>query len=570
MTYQVLARRFRPKTFDEVVGQESVTGTLVQGLKSGRIPHAWLFAGPRGVGKTTTARILARALNCEKGPTPEPCGVCPVCKDFLEGRDPDVEEIDGASNRRIDDIRELRERVSYKPLRGGYKVFIIDEVHMLTREAFNALLKTLEEPPPHVVFILATTEPHKVPETIRSRCQVLTFHRIGPAEITARLEQICKAEKISLSREVLSEIASSVRGGMRDAESLLERVLTLAAGKGEEGFGLEDLRRVLGRVGLGRALAAAERILKRDMKGLLEDAASLVASGLDEETFLGEVLDALRDVLLVKVAGKETSLLDATGETREKLAALAGTVEVQALSAVLRAGLEGKARLKRVEEKRIALELALVQMAQASELADLGTLLELLRKDGPAREASGPPGGSRGVSPSSPGARTSSSSPESSRKPPSPPSERGREEENRAASPGEEDLGRLRAALARAFPSVGEPLSRAKLSWEGGRVLVRTRGLSQVEMERFGSKEGREKLRRASRAALGREVPLRFEDEAPLEAGREPARRIRPSREMERLKEKFGGEVVPPPPKQVDLFQDPKGPQEGREEGQGS
>ncbi|HHI67957.1 MAG TPA: DNA polymerase III subunit gamma/tau, partial [Planctomycetes bacterium] len=236
MTYQVLARRFRPKTFEEVVGQEGVTGTLVQGLKSGRIAHAWLFAGPRGVGKTTTARILARALNCEKGPTPQPCGVCPVCKDFLAGRDPDVEEIDGASNRRIENVRELRERVSYMPLRGSYKVFIIDEVHMLTREAFNALLKTLEEPPPHVVFILATTEPHKVPETIRSRCQVLTFHRIGPKEIAARLGQICEAEKKKIPAEVLSEIAASVRGGMRDAESILERVLTLASGmKGEFG-----------------------------------------------------------------------------------------------------------------------------------------------------------------------------------------------------------------------------------------------------------------------------------------------------------------------------------------------
>ncbi len=571
MTYQVLARRFRPKTFEEVVGQEGVTGTLVQGLKSGRIAHAWLFAGPRGVGKTTTARILARALNCEKGPTPEPCGVCPVCKDFLAGRDPDVEEIDGASNRRIENVRELRERVSYKPLRGSYKVFIIDEVHMLTREAFNALLKTLEEPPPHVIFILATTEPHKVPETIRSRCQVLTFHRIGPKEIAARLAQICKAEKKKISAEVLSEIAASVRGGMRDAESILERVLTLASGmKGD--FGLEDLRRVLGRVGLGRALGVAGRILEKDLPGLLEDASSLVASGLDEESFLGEVLDALRDVLLVKVGGKDTPLLDATGQTRDLLASLAEKARVQGLTAMLRAGLEGKARLRRVEEKRIALELALVQMAQASELVDLETLLKVLREKGlglpgpaealPSAAASPAGEGPSQVRPSPPSAgevrspgKASAPASGPEEEPSSGPKER--EEFSR------EDLERLREEVAKAFPSIREPISRGEVGREGNWIVVRVQGLSRVEMDRFQSKEARERLARVTRAVLGREAQVRFENRAPLESRNRRSGRVKETPGTKLLKEKFGGEAVEPPPRQAGLFGDPQGPAGG-------
>ncbi len=585
MTYQVLARRFRPKTFQEVVGQEGVTGTLVQGLKSGRIAHAWLFAGPRGVGKTTTARILARALNCEKGPTPEPCGVCPVCKDFLEGRDPDVEEIDGASNRRIEDVRELRERVSYKPLRGSFRVFIIDEVHMLTREAFNALLKTLEEPPSHVIFILATTEPHKVPETIRSRCQVLTFHRIGPEEISARLRQICEAEKAPVPGEVLAEIASSVRGGMRDAESILERVLTLSSGR-KEGFGIEDLRRLLGRVGLGRALGVAERLLARDLEGLMEDASSLVASGLDEESFLGEVLDALRDVLLVKVGGVDTPLLDAAKETRQRLAALAERVEVQALTAMLRAGLEGKARLRRVEEKRIALELALLQAAQAAELVDLATLLEVLREKGfappgagkkppleagapaPApRAGGGPPPASPepgGTGPARPGGKVP-------RAEEAPPSGGG----TPSAGPGgedtpAEDLERFRRELARAFSSIEDQLSRSEVVRAGAKILVKVRGLSQVEMDRFKDKEGRERVARVARGVFGRDVPVRFENLSPLEGRRRPGGGPQESPGTKLLKKRFGGEAVQPPPRQVGLFGEPEGPGQGREEGQGS
>ena len=211
--YQVVARRFRPKAFAEVVGQEAIQASLRSAIEEGRIPHAFLFAGSRGVGKTTTARILARCLNCEQGPTAQPCGKCSACRTALDGSNPDVLEIDAASNRRIDDMRPLIERVATASMRSRYKVYILDEVHMLTKEAFNALLKTLEEPPARVVFVLATTELHKVPETIRSRCQVLHFRRIGEEDIVRRLRMIAESDGIPLADDVLAEIALSSRGG---------------------------------------------------------------------------------------------------------------------------------------------------------------------------------------------------------------------------------------------------------------------------------------------------------------------------------------------------------------------
>src|SRR5258708_5534083 len=226
--YQVVARRFRPKAFDEVVGQDVILQSLRTALQQQRIPHAFLFAGSRGVGKTTLARILARCLDCEQGPTPEPCGTCALCRSILEGSNTDVVEIDAASYRRIDDMRKVIESVGFASMRSRYRVFILDEAHMLTKEAFNALLKTLEEPPPKVVFVLATTELHKVPETIRSRCQVHLFQRIGDDPIVRRLRMIAQQDGVKVPDQVLAEIAATVRGGMRDAETALERVLPIA------------------------------------------------------------------------------------------------------------------------------------------------------------------------------------------------------------------------------------------------------------------------------------------------------------------------------------------------------
>ena len=226
MSYLVLARKKRPQVFEDVIGQRPITQTLQNAIAQKRVAHAFLFTGPRGVGKTSTARILAKALNCEKGPQMNPCNQCPACKEISEGNSIDVIEIDGASNRGIDEVRELRENVRYTPAKSRYKIFIIDEVHMLTLPAFNALLKTLEEPPPHIVFIFATTEPHKIPATILSRCQRYDFKRIPSGEIVQHLRRIVDEEKIEVSQRALSTLARESEGSMRDAQSLLDRLIS--------------------------------------------------------------------------------------------------------------------------------------------------------------------------------------------------------------------------------------------------------------------------------------------------------------------------------------------------------
>lgn len=379
--YQVVARRFRPITFQEMVGQDEVLQSLRVALQQGRVPHAFLFSGSRGVGKTTSARILARCLNCEKGPTPEPCGKCPACLSILDGSNPDVMEIDAASNNAVDDVRRLRESVGFATMQSRYRVVILDEAHMMTKSAFNAFLKTLEEPPPGVVFVLATTELHKVPETIRSRCQVLLFRRVGEQDLTKRLRTIADKEQVAIPDDVLAEIAASVRGGVRDAETALERVLPLAREMGGK-FDLAAYRTLVARVGLDATVAVVAQLLAGDAKAGLHFARTLQQQGTDEREALGEIVEVLRWLLLLGVDGADTGLVPVAGTLRERLQQLAAAAAPARLDAMITAGLLGRERLRRLEDRGVVLEVALLRMAQAGTLPTLADLLAEVRAGG--------------------------------------------------------------------------------------------------------------------------------------------------------------------------------------------
>src|SRR5512136_2228572 len=289
-SYLVLARKWRPQLFEEVIGQRHITQTLQNAILQKRVAHAFLFTGARGVGKTSTARILAKSLNCEKGPQINPCNQCTTCHEISSGTSMDVIEIDGASNRGIDEIRELRENVRYTPAKSRHKIYIIDEVHMLTKEAFNALLKTLEEPPPHIIFIFATTEPHKLPNTILSRCQRYDFKRIPLKEIVGSLKKITEEEKVKISQRGLLSLARESDGSMRDAQSLLDQVISYAGQEIRD----EDIVDVLGLVSHKILSDTMEAIANQDAGRCLEIVEEVYQYGYDAQHFCRELLHTLR------------------------------------------------------------------------------------------------------------------------------------------------------------------------------------------------------------------------------------------------------------------------------------
>ena len=302
MAYEALARKWRPKTFDEIVGQGHVTRALANAITSGKIHHAYLFSGTRGVGKTTFARILARALNCEKGPTPTPCLACPSCAEVGSGTD--VQEIDGASNTGIDDIRSLRENAAYAPSRLRYKVYIIDEVHMLSKQAFNGLLKTLEEPPPHVVFILATTEPNRIPDTILSRVQRFDFRMLTDAEVRGRLSEMARVEGITAEEDALALMARYAFGSMRDGQSLFEQAAVSGGGSVTAAL----VEGMLGLVGVEAAIDLVSAAVLDGAGPALTRFASLFSRGADLKYLYLSLIDVLRDAAVLSFTGQEALL----------------------------------------------------------------------------------------------------------------------------------------------------------------------------------------------------------------------------------------------------------------------
>jgi DNA polymerase-3 subunit gamma/tau len=396
MSYQVIARKYRPQLFDDVVGQRLITDTLKNAILSARVAHGYIFSGARGVGKTTTARVLAKALNCVQGPTVTPCGECPSCQEIAAGNSIDVLEIDAASNRGIDEIRELRENVRYLPARDRYKIFIIDEAHMLTTEAFNALLKTLEEPPPSSLFILATTEPHKLPSTIQSRCQHFAFRLLDYQEIFSRLQWVCAQENIKADEGALSAVTQAAEGSMRDGLSLLDQVIACCANQLEE----TRVRQVLGVVPTLFLNNIVEAIHAGDARRVLDLLGQLAAEGYELTHFCAELTRFVRNLMVAKSCGAESPLVQVASEERARLAELANLFSEEDLARFFNLLLRTESEMRYALQPRFHLELGLMKLVHARRLASLETLLAQLGQPhqplGPASERRGLRGGGPG------------------------------------------------------------------------------------------------------------------------------------------------------------------------------
>ncbi len=393
MTYQVTARKWRPRQFDEVVGQEHITATLKSAVHSGRIAQCYLFCGPRGVGKTTTARILAKVLNCADPRDGNPCEACDSCQSIATSTSMNVLEIDGASNNSVDDVRELREVVRYAATEGVYKIYIIDEVHMLSTAAFNALLKTLEEPPERVVFIFATTEVQSVPDTILSRCQRFNFRRISTGQIAAHLGIIAQAEGIAVEEGAFHLLASRADGALRDAESLLDQVVSLGTEVSQQA-----VVQVLGLVNRGLYFELLDALREAAPARVLDVVAQAVDEGADIEEFVYGLVELLRHLLFTKIQGG-TDELDMAEDARRRCGELAAAIEVEDLLRMMQSLLDLEADLKRSLQPRFRLEIALVHLALMGRAVDVGELLRRLQSlEGAAPRPATPPPSSSGRS----------------------------------------------------------------------------------------------------------------------------------------------------------------------------
>jgi len=376
MAYVSLYRKWRPQTFADIVGQDHVTGTLVNAIRTGQVHHAMLFTGTRGTGKTSTARVLAKALNCERGPTPEPDNTCEQCRSITGGTNLDVVEIDAASHGSVDDARDLREKASYAPAAARYKVYIVDEAHMVTTQGFNAMLKVLEEPPEHVRFVFCTTEPHKVIEAIRSRCQRHDFRRIRTAALVEDFARICEAEGVDIEPAALELVARAADGSHRDGLSRLDQVLTYAGPK----VTLADVAQVLGALPAELRFDLAEALAAHRVADVLASVERVVDAGHDLQQFAREALEHLRDLYVLRVAPESTTLVDVTAETRERLGAQAERFGPGELGRLVRIVGETYLDLRTATDQRLVLEVGLAKAALPEASLDADALLTRIER----------------------------------------------------------------------------------------------------------------------------------------------------------------------------------------------
>ena len=570
MSYQVIARKWRPQKFADVTGQEVLTQTLRNSIEHGRLHHAYLFSGARGVGKTTTARLVAKALNCHKakGPTATPCAAldettCPSCREIAEGRSMDVLEIDAASNTGVDNVRDvIINSIAIAPARDRYKVFIIDEVHMLSASAFNALLKTIEEPPPNVVFIMATTDEHKVPETITSRCQLFEFRTIATAKIAERMRLIADAEKISISDEAIREIARAGDGSMRDAQSAFDQVISFAG----ETIKTEDVEKALGIAGadvLARIINGIAENKPAEALAIVDD---LVMRGHNLRNFCRDVLSHLRDLLVVKVSG-DPKLLDSSSAIATTLEQQSALFSESDLVRFFHSLAETEASLKDAANPRYQVEVGLVKLMEMRRLASLGDLIgriaELedalragrapaerktpqsapdsgLAKAGARSAASGDAGRSAGVS-------TADEQPAASESPV-------------AASPSGSLIDRIKSELEkkkrRLLIAALDAACRVEL--EGDELSVEFLPEARHSRDTLAKADNAKALREACTEVCGREIGIRFairqaesDESAPASPEEEERRTKQQAREavaqnptVQQVLRAFGGEIV--------------------------
>ncbi|MBL7071448.1 MAG: DNA polymerase III subunit gamma/tau [Candidatus Omnitrophica bacterium] len=372
MSYIVFARKWRPQTFDDILGQDHIITTLKNAISGKRVAHAYIFTGPRGIGKTSVARILAKGLNCEQGPTPSPCNKCASCTSISSGTSMDVIEIDGASNNSVDQVRELRENIRFMPSYGKHKVYIIDEVHMLSMGAFNALLKTLEEPPKHANFIFATTNPEKVPATVLSRCQRFDFRRVSLKLITSKLEKISRFEKLDISSDATFSIAKASDGSVRDAESVLDQLTSFC----EKKISQEDVIAVLGIIEEDTLADIIEKLHKKDTQGLLKVIDGLIATGKDISQFLSGLMGYLRNMMVLKVSPQLSSVVDLPDEYIVKIGEQAKNFEMDDLLYMFYTIAATANAVKRSELSRYIVEVMLIKLSLRAQMMPLSEIVD--------------------------------------------------------------------------------------------------------------------------------------------------------------------------------------------------